>query len=536
MIGALLLALPQHEMSWAAFQDKLRGGWAGQMIGVSYGSVYEFQSCGAPILAPLREWKPEHLENAIQQDDLYVEMTFLKTLAAHGLDATWEQAGADFRDSRYPLWHANHAARVNLRAGIPAPQSGDREHNAHCDDIDFQIEADLFGLIAPGLPQAACALCDVFGRVMNYGDGLYGGRFVATMYTQAYLEPEPTPAAVRRCVEAGLAAIHPESAYAALLRDVLASFDAHPDDWLATWKAVEEQWGSRDSCPDGLDNPFNIDAKLNGAYIAMGLLYGGGDFARTLEITTRCGQDADCNPSNAAGVLGTIYGYSRIPAEYTSGIAALHGKKFSYTDYDFVALAVECERLARELLRREGGRVDESKGMLIIPEQAPRPPSQLEALGYSSEQIKAVEKEWALRVVPMERWSSGWKLITCGGAMDPGVRDCFGCKNVLVTHPVSRAEPAAFEKRELLPRNSPKLLLEVASHSDPPQADWELRVYVNGELLERRTIHSPGAFQRVELDLDRWAGQEVLLRLENAAGGAEDWAWEAAYWGQVQIL
>ena len=28
------------------------------------------------------------------------------------------------------------------------------------------------------------------------------------------------------------------------------------------------------------------------------------DFTKTLEITTRCGQDADCNPSTAGGILG----------------------------------------------------------------------------------------------------------------------------------------------------------------------------------------------------------------------------------------
>ena len=60
-------------------------------------------------------------------------------------------------------------------------------------------------------------------------------------------------------------------------------------------------------------SPFNIDAKLNGAYIVMGLLYGEGDPMKTLEISTRCGQDSDCNPSNALAVLGVINGFSGLP-------------------------------------------------------------------------------------------------------------------------------------------------------------------------------------------------------------------------------
>ena len=56
----------------------------------------------------------------------------------------------------------------------------------------------------------------------------------------------------------------------------------------------------RFSCDKGA---FNIDAKLNGAYIAMGLLYGNRDLDQTMLISCRCGQDSDCNPSNSGGVL-----------------------------------------------------------------------------------------------------------------------------------------------------------------------------------------------------------------------------------------
>ena len=50
------------------------------------------------------------------------------------------------------------------------------------------------------------------------------------------------------------------------------------------------------ACPDGVEVPFNIEAYVNGAYIVLGLLYGEGDFERTIDISTRAGQDSDCNP------------------------------------------------------------------------------------------------------------------------------------------------------------------------------------------------------------------------------------------------
>ena len=328
-------AVGTRSIPYSTFVDRLRGGWAGQMVGVSYGSIYEFKALGKTYDGPIRTWKPGYIENSLGQDDIYVEMTFLKTLEAHGLAPSPAQIGADFRDSKYELWHANMAARTNLRAGILPPDSGHPRFNPHSDDIDFQIEADLFGLIAPGMPRAATRMAEPFGRMMNYGDGLYGGYVLAAMYSQAYLEDEPTPGSVERCVEAGLASIPGESTYAKLLRDVLTQYRTDPADWRAAWSMLEAKYGNDDTCPEGHEKPFNIDAKLNGGYVVIGLLYGRGDFARTLEISTRCGQDADCNPASAAGVLGTLYGFRRIPSEYTSGIAALQGKRFAYTDYDY---------------------------------------------------------------------------------------------------------------------------------------------------------------------------------------------------------
>ncbi|MCO7111845.1 ADP-ribosylglycohydrolase family protein [Bacteroides uniformis] len=48
------------------------------------------------------------------------------------------------------------------------------------------------------------------------------------------------------------------------------------------------------------------------------MLYGEGDFTKTIDISTRAGQDSDCNPASAAGILGTMIGYSNIP-EYWKG-------------------------------------------------------------------------------------------------------------------------------------------------------------------------------------------------------------------------
>jgi hypothetical protein len=395
-----LTAVPQpgefRRIPLAELRDKIEGGWAGQMIGVSFGAPTEFRF-NEQIIAEdkLPAWTPDRVSNALNQDDLYVDMTFTRVLEEKGLDATTEDFGAMFRQAQYQLWHANLAARRALKRGVPATLSGTPKYNAHANDIDFQIEADFVGLITPALPQASNELCFRAGRVMNHGDGIYGGMFVSGMYAAAFFEKD-----ARKLVEAGLATLPAKSPYAGTIRDLLAWSKQYPDDWIKVWNLIEQKWNKREPCPSGALRPFNIDAKLNGAYVALGLLYGNGDFAQTLRISTRCGQDSDCNPASAVGVLGVVLGYKGIPDEWKSGIPPLGDQKFRHTDYSFRDISRVTEKLALQMIQRNGGR--QEGDMVLIKPQSPKP-AQLELwddYGSPVERISTTDSRWT--------WKGAW--------------------------------------------------------------------------------------------------------------------------------
>lgn len=345
----------------AVFLDKVRGGWAGQMIGVTYGAPTEFHSLQRINDDP-RDWKPEELAGALDQDDLYVEMTFADVIDRVGIDATSDDYGAAFKSSKYQLWHANLAARRALQRGVPGSLSGDPRYNLHVNDIDFQIESDFIGLMTPGMPRVAQQIADRVGHVMNYGDGVYGGMFISAMYSSAYFENDP-----REVVEVGLAAIPPGSAYAKTIADILRWSSENPSDWRKTWALLEAKWDHDDPCPDGALRPLNINASLNGAYVALALLYGHRDFERTMEIATRSGQDSDCNPSSAAGILGAMIGYKAIPARWTDPLPAIADRKFSYTNDSFNTSVGKTIRRAHNVVLQQGGRVERDR--LIVPLQ-----------------------------------------------------------------------------------------------------------------------------------------------------------------------
>jgi hypothetical protein len=371
-------------------EDKVRGGWAGQMIGVSFGAPTEFRSNGKIIEGPL-PWSPEWIANALSQDDLYVDMTFAAVMDRVGLQATTQQYGEAFKDTKYPLWHANAAARHLLARGVKAPWSGHPKYNIHANDIDFQIEADFIGLMTPGLPQESNKYAERVGRVMNHGDGLYGGMFVSALYAAAFFEKD-----VGRLVAEGLAAIPPQSGYARIIGDVVELWRTHPQDWRAAWRALQGRWDRHDSCPQGALAPFNIDARLNGAYVAMGLLYGAGDFRQTLEITTRLGQDSDCNPASSAGVVGVMLGYAAIPDDLKAGLPAIAGKKFDHTDYSFDDIVRSTITRAGKVAASVGGKLTDEE--LLVPMQRPRPP-RLEQwdMGVPARNIEAGAADWTFK-------------------------------------------------------------------------------------------------------------------------------------------
>ncbi len=384
---ACLQAAETRNLSRSELLDKIRGGWAGQMIGVSYGAPTEFRACGRINEAELN-WSPERVSNALGQDDLYVEMTFAKVMDDQGLAASCSQYGEAFKNSQYHLWHANAGARRALGQGIKAPWSGHPKYNFHANDIDFQIEADFIGLMCPGLPRESNKYCDRVGRVMNYGDGLYGGMFVCGMYSAAFFESDP-----RRVVERGLACIPARSQYGLLLKDLLAWAAQNPNDWRKVWQLLEDKWDKDDPCPDGALEPFNIDAKLNGAYIALGLLYGQKDFLKTMEIATRCGQDSDCNPSSAAGVLGVMLGFDQSPDRCKSGIAALADKKFDFTDYSFHDIVKSTEARALKIIKMTGGKISDADVVLRLQEPT-APALQQWSPGIPTRRTKATDDCW----------------------------------------------------------------------------------------------------------------------------------------------
>jgi hypothetical protein len=257
-------------------------------------------------------------------------------------------------------------ARYNLLRGLKPPASGHWRNNPEADDIDFQIEADFIGLMSPGMPNAASSIADRVGHIMNSGDGWYGGVYMATMYTLAF-----TSSDVNFVVTEGLKAIPVGTRFHDTISAVIDLHRRYPDDWKRAWFEIERKWAEDVGCVEGVFGAFNIDARLNAAYVVLGLLYGQGDMTRTISIATRAGQDSDCNPASAAGILGVILGYRGIPAFWKQGLADVEPLKFQYANLSLNDAYDLSVKHALELIHRNGGQVADDHVVLTVQPVTP---------------------------------------------------------------------------------------------------------------------------------------------------------------------
>lgn len=295
------------------YMERLYAGWLGKIIGIRLG-------------APVESWTYEKIRNIYGEPDGYVQdfrtfaadddsngpLFFLRALenSGHGADMTAQDVGDALLnyapcEHGFFAWGASteNLAYQNLLRGVPAPRSGSIEQNgvAMAEQIGGQIFIDTWGLVAPGNPALAAKLAEKAASVTHGGNGVYGGIFVAVCESLAFVEHD-----IRRVLDRALEFIPHDCAYARAVRDVMAFHDAHPDgDWHEGFRFVQENYGY-DRYPGWCHIIPNTCAMI------VSMLYGGGDFNRTVVIANLCGWDTDCNAGNVGAIMGVLCGLEGI--------------------------------------------------------------------------------------------------------------------------------------------------------------------------------------------------------------------------------
>lgn len=301
----------------AKYDERVYAGWLGKCIGVRFGAPLEgwtYDEIRANVgeltgylhEAPGKVFKPD--------DDTALPMILIRAMEDYGPtpDLTAEQIGQTWlnylSDQQGTLWwggygiSTEHTAYLNLANGVPAPQSGSIALNGAilAEQIGGQIFSDIWGLIAPGNPALAAQLAERAASVSHDGNGIYGGRFIASLVSLAFDESDPIA-----LIEKGLTFIPADSEYSRVIRAMLAHYREEPLDWHAGYAYLREHFG--------YDRyPGMVHIIPNAGVIALALLYGGGDFSRSIQIANMAGWDTDCNVGNVGAIMGVMVGLGGI--------------------------------------------------------------------------------------------------------------------------------------------------------------------------------------------------------------------------------
>ncbi len=301
------------------YLERVYAGVLGKIIGVYLGRPFEGWE-HQRILDHLGEvWYYVNdrlsMPLVVTDDDISGTFTFLRALEDFGYDPglSAKQIGQTWLnyliEHRTVLWwgglgnSTEHTAWLRLKQGLEAPLSGAAETNGKVvsDQIGAQIFIDGWAMAAPGDPALAADLARRAGSVSHDGEAIYGAQVIAAMEAQAFVESD-----IPSLIETGLSFIPHDSVIYRVVRD-LQEWHAELPSWYDAFKRIQGKYGY-----DKYGG--NCHMVPNHALIHLGLLYGDGDFQKSLMITNTAGWDTDCNAANIGCLMGIRGGLAGLDA------------------------------------------------------------------------------------------------------------------------------------------------------------------------------------------------------------------------------
>ncbi len=285
------------------YYDKAYGGWLGKIIGGALGGPVE----GWPrerILATYGEIWDYVEEPSTLNDDTAYEIIAIHALEEYGINLTSEILAWEWVEHLAEYYTAEEVAFENLCKGIMPPASGIID-NPFSEWIGAQMKGEVWGLLTPGCSELAMEYSYMDGVIAHEKNGVYGEIYDAVIISAAFVEKDP-----RRLLEIGLSYVPEDCRFAEVVKTTMDWCDKHSN-WEDAWAEVEKTYAKEYS-------PVHTFPAI--AAVVIGLLYGQGDFEKSLCITNMCGLDTDCTAGQTGAIMGTIIGAEAIPNKWKDPI------------------------------------------------------------------------------------------------------------------------------------------------------------------------------------------------------------------------
>lgn len=526
-LGALLLTVlaagparadqaPPIMLTRDAYVDRVHAAWVGQVLGMLMGYQFEHkQGAVAPVERLPETFRGKRLDEVPLDDDWYYEVVALRAFEKYGIGLTARQLGRQWLENKAGFWSCSKEALRLLERGIAAPDTGHPRYNRSWFTVGAQISAEIYGLVTPGMPNAAARLGREMAHVQGYAEAADGSVFMAGMLSLAFAGRDP-----KQIVRQAAQLIDVSSPFRqALDQTIVLAERGRPFAEIAG--AIQERWG--------VQYQTTNSAVINGALTALAVWFGDGDFSKTVNLALQAGDftDADCNAATAAAVVGAMHGMPALPKTLVAQLGdRMRGEELAGVritpplDESVIDLARRTAAVGEKFVLANGGSAGGRN--LRIPPQAPV------ALPPEVFPVSAL----------MAYWNPAWELFGAGlGNEGDGLRLSRGSTyldgDTLVTFPRDEIRGVML-RRTLKLSGAPSLSLEVSADSGRA---WQLEVFAgNDRVLSRLVEGAKGerSPQRIQVGLEACARGTLQLRVyqRTLVDGRLP---SKAYWRRIEV-
>lgn len=320
--------LPSLTLDDVGLRDRLLGAWLGRCAGCNLGKPVEGWSRARirsyldladaypisdylPVIDPWPEglelnwcW-PEttrgNIEFMARDDDTDYTILGMHILEEHGFGFGPGDVAEEWmlRLPFFQVYTAERAAYRNLIHGLQPPETASYR-NPYREWIGAQIRADMWGYVCPGDPRSAAALAFADASLSHTQNGIYGEMWAAALIAACFVTDD-----ARSALELSLDHVPPRSRLAEAVRD-MCDLHAKGLGWDEARDEVEERYGHYSF----------VHTVNNAALVTAALLWGAGDFTRTIGLAVEGGWDTDCTGATAGSIFGALYGTDALPGHW----------------------------------------------------------------------------------------------------------------------------------------------------------------------------------------------------------------------------
>ena len=383
------------ELPAETIEDKIRGGLLGQLLGNLNGLPHENKYYSEP--GSVESYIPALPDGARTDDDTDIEWVYIVAIQrstdvypvrelSNGVCLPPQQITQLWKTHiNDHIWCSNLYVRRLMDIGIDPPLTGNPALNPWADfNISGQFVCETFGLLAPAMPQTAARISLHYTHVSIDGEPAQATQLFTAMIATAFITDD-----IDKILDAGLASIDPHSQLRRIVTDVRYWHKQYLNDWRTTRRLIRDKYTLYE---DRMRNQNGCE--LCTAATVAALLYGQGDFVKTLINAFNFGWDADNNAATAGTIVGVIKGCRWMQQQgwiikdlYRNTTRPAMPENETITGF-----ADRIIEIAGRVITENGGRklTRDSKTIYLI---RPQQPANIELLATADEQTTALHSK-----------------------------------------------------------------------------------------------------------------------------------------------